>query len=149
VRYFAADRVAGKFSMEELAARLAESGALLGRRMEAADDSEPVRQRLAHIIGIERWGQRRLRVALGEAPVNDEMDAYLPENGLSSAELADEFKLTREDTVDLARKLISAEAAETPVSHNTFGPLATHSWLAYLYNHALTEARLGKLPKVD
>lgn len=148
VRHFAVDRVAKKLSMAELADHLARSGAELGRRMDAAEDSEKHRRLLGHIIGIERWGQRRLRVALGEAPVNDSMDGYVPEAGLSAAELAAEFKLTRDDTVDLARKLISAEAGDSLIRHNDFGPVSAHGWLAYLYNHALTEARLGRLPKV-
>jgi len=43
------------------------------------------------VIGIERWGQRRLRMLLGEPPVSDEYDSYRPGEDLSMPALRDAF----------------------------------------------------------
>ena len=51
---------------EQMAERLELDGRTLERTFAAAKDNQSNRKLLSHISGIERWGQSRLRVALGE-----------------------------------------------------------------------------------
>lgn len=122
----------------------ADAESLIARFAAAADTSEN-RHQLRHIIGLERWGQRRLRTALGEPPVSDEMDDYMPERGMSLADLCAAFAATRRETVVLARQLEARgiDGAEQ-VAHNQFGPLSLRGWLHYLNLHARLEGRRVK-----
>ena len=88
---------------------------------------------------MERWGQSRLRVALGQPLVLDEYDGYRPTMGQSWNELQDAFTATREQTILLAEQFASAELGETTVRHNEFGDLSILQWLVYLRTHANTE----------
>jgi len=96
-------------------------------------------KRLNHIIGIERWGQQRLKVALGTPFVMDEYDGYRPPFGLSWNELQDMFNQTRLDTLALANRLNEQGAVQKTVFHNTFGEISTTHWLYYLRVHANSE----------
>ncbi len=127
-------------SFESLIAQLeATSRAILDRAGRAAD-TEHNRRVLSHIIGIERWGQRRLSVFLGEPLVMDEYDGYRPEQETSWPELKAQFESTRAQTLSLAQRLAAAQAPQT-VPHNQFGPLSAAGWLRYLNLHAAMESR--------
>ncbi|BBN96191.1 hypothetical protein DEGR_29240 [Deinococcus grandis] len=62
------ERPAGRSSYQELAHSLETSGTHLTGRAARAADTHANREVLAHIIGIERWGQHRLGAALGKHP---------------------------------------------------------------------------------
>ncbi len=139
------ERPARKQSYAQLARALEADAEPLIARFVAATDTPENRHQLRHIIGLERWGQRRLRTALGEPPVSDEMDDYMPERGLSLADLCAAFAATRRETVVLARQLEARgiDGAQQ-VAHNQFGPLTLRGWLRYLNLHARLEGRRVK-----
>jgi hypothetical protein len=122
--------------------RLEKSGQKLGDRLAQAGDNALSRRQIRHIIGIERWGQRRLRTFLGESAVQDEYDGYRPAETLSWEQYRDAFHQTRAETVSLARQLQTANLTQTKVAHNTFGDLTPPAWLEYLASHATREAQL-------
>lgn len=136
------ERPAARRSVEAWSESLDRSGARLGTLLAALEDTPANRRQLRHIIGLERWGQRRLRVALGEPSVADEMDGYQPPEGLSVPQLAAELATTRRETVDLARRCAATPRADQAlVPHNQLGPLSIRGWLRYLNLHANLEAR--------
>ena len=128
-------------SAAQMAQRLELDGRTLERTFAAAKDSEHNRQLLSHVSGIERWGQSRLRVALGEPLAMDEYDGYRPAREASWAELQDAFRSTRQQTVALAGQLDQTVIGGVKVPHNQFGPLTVRSWLRYLDIHANMEAK--------
>lgn len=136
------ERQARGRSWSELVGNLAESGDDLAKRMHDAPDTPRNREVLQHIVGIERWGQRRLRVALGEPFVLDGHRAYRLSDATAMQALAEAFVSTRTDTVALAREL-EAEGVDRgrQVRHNDLGDLTLGAWLAYLDGHARREAR--------
>ncbi len=135
------ERPATQQSISAWADALAASGAKLKTRMAASADTPANRRQIRHIIGLERWGQRRIRVALGEPFINDEMDGYQPPADLNLAKLINVFLNTRDETVHLARQCAADPRAETAlVRHNQLGPLSIRGWLRYLDMHASLEA---------
>lgn len=126
----------------ELAENLAAAGDDLAKRMRDAPDTPHNREVAQHIVGIERWGQRRLRVALGQPFVLDGHRPYrLPDDTAMQA-LAEAFAGTRTDTVALARELEAEGVGRgRQVRHNDLGDLTLGAWLAYLDGHARREAR--------
>lgn len=114
----------------------------LPRRFSAPKDPARAGTVLRHIIGIERWGQRRLQVALGELPFErDAYHPYAPADGLDLASLLDELRATRRRTLELARRIAQADAGDARVEHNAIGALSAMAWLRYLHLHADLEAR--------
>lgn len=106
------------------------------RLAKAADTPENV-EALRHIIGIERWGQRRLQVALGEPLVMDESDCYYPPTDAGWDQLRETFRETRQETVALVRRLGEADVGrDVKVPHNQWGDLTVRGWLSYLNGHA-------------
>ncbi len=95
---------------------------------------------IRHIIGIERWGQSRLRVALGDPLVMDEHHDYKPPQGLGKDILLREFRKTRIGTLELI-ELLKGTIDPQYIPHNAMGPLSTRGWLYYLCQHALWESR--------
>jgi hypothetical protein len=107
------------------------------QRLAVVDDTVENVEALRHIIGIERWGQRRLRVALGEPLIMDESDRYYPPTETSWDQLRQEFRQVRRETVALAHKLEEAEVCrDVKVPHNQWGALTVYGWLNYLNGHA-------------
>jgi hypothetical protein len=104
-----------------------------------AADTARDRDLAGHVIGIERWSQRRLRPALGEPVVHDEYDGYRPDPALGMTALAEAFAQTRDETLDLARR-----AADLPPSvraaHNDPGQLSVGGWLFCIDSHAQRES---------
>ena len=127
--------------MAEIAQELDLAGGRLKDTFAAAKDNPDNRRLLSHIVGMERWGQSRLRVALGEPLTMDEYDDYRPPREAPWPALQDAFSETRQQTVALVRQLGQAQVANIKVPHNQFGPLSVRSWLRYLDLHANLEAK--------
>ena len=139
------EQQARKRTMQELAQSLEHSGEKTAARLQRAAGTAHNREIANHIVGIERWGQRRLRVATGEPFVMDRYRSYrLPEHtdlqGLRSA-----FISTRRETVRLARMLDGTSVSPTmKIRHNDFGELSIKGWFAYLDGHAKRESSRPK-----
>ena len=120
---------------------LEKNGQAIEKRIATANDRANNREALAHVIGIERWGQQRLRVALGEPLVVDEYDAYRPESedwpGLITS-----FHATRQSTISLSKSLRMARVdPHMRIQHNQFGEISLLGWLYYLNLHSSLESK--------
>ena len=136
------ERPARKKTFAELITKLEQSGQAIATQAETAADTPANRELLRHISGIERWGQRRLRVFLGKAFIQDDYDSYQPAASLTLAQQREFFQKTRQATVDLTRQLATAKLSETvTVRHNFVGPMSARAWLLYLASHANREAK--------
>jgi hypothetical protein len=112
------------------------------RRFQTGSDTTRNRQTASHIVGIERWGQQRLRSLLGEPPVMDEYDGYRPGPDCTLRELADEFPQTRQATLALLQVLADRKIPLTQqVLHNESGLMSVGAWFVYFENHAGRESR--------
>jgi hypothetical protein len=131
--------------LEQLATELEASGAAMDARLARAADAPAHREAIAHWVGIERWGQRRLRVALGEPFVEDGHHPYRPDVADGMEALRRAFAATRAETVALVGRLRDAGVdPSTTVRHNDLGELTVAGWLAYLVQHPEQESR-GRL----
>jgi hypothetical protein len=145
VRRPMAERHARGRSIEQLAAELEASGGALDARLAGVSDTPGNRAAVAHWVGIERWGQRRLRVALGEPFLDDGHHPYKPDEASGIAALRRALASARAETLDLVRALQEAGVdPATTVRHNDLGDLTIAGWLAYLLQHPEQEAR-GRL----
>jgi hypothetical protein len=107
---------------EAAAVELERSGARLDDHLEGKPDTPGNREAIAHCVGIERWGQSRLRVGLGEPFTLDAHHGYRPDPALDIEALRVRMAATRADTVRLARALAAAGASPaTTVRHNDPG----------------------------
>ncbi len=144
-RHAIAERRARGKALERLAAELEASARTMDAKLAAAGDTPGNREAIAHWVGIERWGQRRLRVALGEPFVEDGYHAYRPDRDDGVVALRRAFATTRAETLALARRLREAGVdPSTTVRHNDLGELSVGGWLAYLVQHPEQESR-GRL----
>ena len=134
------DKPARKLSLAEHAAGLRHSGDDMRARLARAEGTERQRSALRHVIGIEKWGQARLRVFLGDAFVSAGHRPHLPPDSTTWDELVREFGEMRAETVALAERLAAQEPADT-VAHNQFGELSAHGWMRYIDGHAARELR--------
>jgi len=138
---FITERGARGHSYQSLGQRLATSGEEVADRTERMADTPKNRAQANHIIGIERWGQRRLRVALGEPLLHDEYDGYRVQ-GDTVAALREAFRSTRAETLALVQQLEAAGLPPaTTVPHNDMGETTLRGWLYYLTVHASRESR--------
>lgn len=131
-------------SLLELASALEDSAGTVFERIAAASDTPAHRDGANHVIGIERWGQGRLRHTLidRQAPQLDGHRPYRPSDDTPIAELADAFAECRRATVALAREIAAAGIDPgTSVPHNDLGELSVAGWLTYLDGHGLRESR--------
>ena len=135
------ERGAKNLSFAELKQKLVESGHEIETQLDTAPDTPKNREQLNHIVGIERWGQRRLRMVLGDSPVADEYDGYrLPEVSTFDA-LREGFKTTRAETVALVDELQQMGIpTRAIVPHNDIGDFTVGGWLYYLNGHANRES---------
>jgi DinB superfamily len=124
-------------SIMQLRSALELSGIQMQARLEVG---KPNPELLRHIITIERWGQNRLRSALGEVQfVLDGSGQYAPASTLGWPELKSEFAKVRQETLEITRRLEFANPSPGPVVHNQFGPVSVKGWLRYLNVHANME----------
>lgn len=127
-------------SYAELTLQLEEAGQRMEARLSDKKYSEFNHRVLTHIIGIERWGQSRLRVFLGEPFTQDEYNGYRPARDVPWDELVRQFSTARSETIALARSLDKTSVApDKTVLHNQLGPLSARAWLRYLETHASRE----------
>jgi hypothetical protein len=126
--------------LDRLITRLEKNGQALEKRFLKTNDRPANQQILTHMIGIERWGQRRLRVALGEALVPEEYDHYRPEQQ-DWRKLQETFLSVRQETVSLGKSLRMAGVdPNTSIHHNQFGEISLLGWFYYLNLHASIES---------
>lgn len=126
--------------MDRLIQRLELSGQQLSKKIRAIKGRPTNQKTLAHIIGIERWGQRRLRVALGEPFILEEYDSYRPTTQ-DWDQLLQTFHATRQETISLCKSLRMAGVDfSTRIQHNQFGEISLLGWLFYLHIHASIES---------
>jgi hypothetical protein len=144
------DRKSNGLTLPQLRENLQqETQAVLHHHTQAAD-TEKNKAQMRHIIGIERWGQSRLRTLLGEPLLTrEEYDNYAPADSLSMAELGETFAETRERLLGLIGELENAGISPTKtIPHNQMGNMTLRSWLYYLNFHATNEARQIKMDDV-
>jgi hypothetical protein len=136
------ERPVRKLTILDLIQQLDESAKQISEHIEALSDTPANRRQLCHMIGIERWGQRRLRVALGEPFLTEEYGHYCPSSERSWDELKSEWGTTREATLALASDLTQVNLPpDLKVPHNQFGPLSIKGWLRYLDVNASSEGK--------
>ena len=145
LRKFAAElilrRPARKRSLPQQLSALAKAGEKLQARMARAAATDANRAALRHIIGIERWGQRRLRTLLGEPAITDEYDGYQPAADLDWSALREAITATRRETIALGLQIEERQIGDTiTAKHNTLGEMTTREWLRYLAIHAYAES---------
>ena len=99
------ERPAGKRSLAAHAEALRQSGQEIDHRLAALTPTPAHHEGLRHVVGIERWGQRRLRVFLGEPLVMDGHHPYKPDAAADWAALRRAFDETRAETIRLAGRL--------------------------------------------
>jgi hypothetical protein len=132
---------AARRSFTDLQKDLALGRSVILERAIKAGDTDYHRKVLNHIIGIERWGQSRLKVFLGEPFIRDEYDGYRPPSETSYPDLQRQFDETRQTTLHLIARLTTTPVDPSLRSiHNMFGPLTPRGWLYYLYFHANAES---------
>jgi hypothetical protein len=146
-RFFAhllLERPAARVGVDGLVAHLEAGRAPLAAVAEGAEDAS-ARTQLRHVIAIERWGQNRLRVALGDlAFERDESRAYAPPEDEPLAQLVERFDAVRAETVALGRRVAAADAGAAKVEHNSLGPITARAWLRYLQVHGELEMKRAK-----
>ena len=127
-------------SLNELISQSEASGKTILDGLKDKSDTPANREKLRHIIGIERWGQRRLKTLLGEPPLTDEYNGYQPAESLDFKALRAEFKSTRAETAKLLRTLQKKGLAKTGQAyHNSMGEIPITVWAGYLTMHANME----------
>ena len=136
------ERNAGRKTYKEMIQSLQEAGDAITERIQYVENRAEHQEKLLHMIGIERWGQQRLRGFLDEPVTMDEYDGYRPEPGMQVKELIEEFKTTRQATIDLVDQMDKfGVMSYEKVPHNDFGEMTSRGWLGYLQTHASFESR--------
>ncbi len=138
-----AERRARQRTLDEAARDLERAGERIDAHLAGKPDTPSNREAIAHCVGIERWGQSRLRVGLGEPLQMDGHQGYRPDLAAGVDALRASMTETRAATVALARDLAAAGVdPTTTVRHNDLGDLSLAGWLAYLEQHASRELPL-------
>ncbi|GJM41929.1 MAG: hypothetical protein DHS20C20_22110 [Ardenticatenaceae bacterium] len=136
------EQPARKLTMSAWGEKLAASGKAISLKLEKCRESQQNRQHLSHIIGVEQWGQSRLRVGLGEPFKEDSLDAYLPSQNRSWEQLKIEFRIARRKTVALAEELDNKQVDQfLQVKHNQYGDITLGAWLRYLDFYGKRESK--------
>lgn len=142
MRYLLLERPARRWTMSAWGEKLSADGESISQKLNKKPDSEQNRRVLSHIIGIERWGQSRLRVGLGEPFKEEEYNVYRPSRNRSWEQLKTEFLITRRKTVALAGELDNQQIDQfLRVKHNRYGNITLGAWLRYLDMHANLESK--------
>ena len=116
------------------------NGQQLSQALPEKADNEQNARILSHIIGIEKWGQSRLQVALGEPLRMEDYLVYRPDRSITYPELCAQFPAVRATTIALGQKMLDSDATTHKVPHNQFGDLDGKAWIYYLTIHADREA---------
>ncbi len=135
-----AERRARQRTLDEATRDLERAGARIDQHLTGKPDTPANREAIAHCVGIERWGQSRLRVGLGAPLRMDGHHGYRPDPTVGIDALRAAMSEARAATVALARELVAAGVDPvTTVRHNDLGDLTLAGWLAYLEQHASRE----------
>ena len=134
------ERGAKNLTLDDLHTNLETSGKKIAERFSVAADTPKNRSQANHVIGIERWGTRRLCVLLGEPYVRDEYDGYRPGEDKSMKELSGIFQQVRAETIQTFARIRAGQLEGQTVEHNDFGPLDVRTWVYYLDSHAERES---------
>ncbi len=136
------ERPVRKLSMGVLITELNQSAKDLTSHLDNCPDTPNNRRKLSHMVGIERWGQRRLRVSLGEPFLTEEYDHYCPSIERTWEELISEWVATRNATIALASNMVKINVSpECKIEHNQYGFLSIKAWLRYLDVHSISEGK--------
>lgn len=136
------ERPAKKRGLSQLIDKLERSGQTLNTKFAQTQGNAKHQEKLNHIIAIERWGQNRLRVALGTPYKEDDNQAYQPVPEASWQELQTLFTQTRQETLEIAQTIETQDVdTSAKVPHNQMGPMSLLAWLRYLEVHASLEAK--------
>jgi hypothetical protein len=119
---------------------LEKSAPKIVQRMAKAPQTPRNHSVITHIIGIEKWCQRRIRVALGEPFVDEEYNVYRPLRETTWADLIPLFEATRKETIMLVNQLTPVMLKER-VFHNGYGNITIGGWLRYVDMHSALESR--------
>ncbi|NJP05218.1 MAG: hypothetical protein HC837_06110 [Chloroflexaceae bacterium] len=139
------ERPVQALSLADIVVQLEISGGKLLSQLATSRDTPANRELVCHIVGIERWSQRRLHVALGAAPVQDEYDGYRPSQTLSWDDLHATFAAARQESIALGNQLHANDVDPNMiVRHNDLGLLSVRGWLRYMSLHASLEAKALK-----
>ncbi len=142
LKTFMFDRPSRNKSFAALGQSLTEGRDAIMTRIEASDGNEKSHKQLTHLIGVERWAQNRVKVALGEAFIDEEYDRYRPARDAAWLTLKDEFWTTRNASIALTKALDAAKVdRNTLVAHNQFGEIPVRAWLQYIYGHSDFESK--------
>jgi hypothetical protein len=141
IRFFLEVQVANR-SYDRIARQLQSSQKGVSDRIFNASEKHNNHKLARHIVGIERWGQHRLRCALGEPLVLDDVDGYILKESHSGGHIAQDFDIARRETLALVQVLgATAGIEKQKVQHNELGPLSVKGWLMYLNAHAEIESK--------
>lgn len=124
----------------QVATRLERDCAGVLARIRSAGRNDENHKVITHIIGIEKWGQQRLRCALGEPWVQEEYNRYRPALSTPWDDLAPLFEQTRAETLAITRQ-IDPSRAKQMILHNAHGEISVNAWIHYLNLHANIESR--------
>ncbi len=139
---FVLERQAARRSFIEIVQQLPKTQKIVSDRIANAAENHKNHRIGRHIVGMERWGQHRLRCALGEPLVLDEMDDYILQDSHANGYIAQDFDVARRETLALVQALTVFSGIEKQkVRHNEFGMLSVKAWLVYLTSHAEIESR--------
>lgn len=142
ITYLFLERPIRKMDVNDLVTMVQTAGQKLNNRLNSIDDSEKNRKTLSHMIGIERWSERRLQVALGEPFIDEEYNDYRPSRDTSWDDLRTQFAETRAATVATIQALANQNVAKSVmIKHNQFGDISMGAWTRYIYNHANLESK--------
>jgi hypothetical protein len=119
-----------------------ESCRLIQSLIDRAEDNSKNRWELLHIIGMERWMQSRMRVALGAPFIQEEYDSYRPPEDTPWQDLKRTFFDVREASCDLC---IEFEAKNVDpaqkIVHNSVGEMSVKAWMEYVLSHSNRHAK--------
>jgi hypothetical protein len=129
-------------SAEALRAKLSASQSTFLAALRDKSDSAANKELLAHIIGIERWAQARIKQAHTGVIITEEYDGYRPAPDTSYVDLVHIADTTRTDSIALLQAVTAANIAlTTPIEHPQFGTLSLAAWFQYILSHSMIEAK--------
>ncbi|MEM9950432.1 MAG: hypothetical protein AAF846_02435 [Chloroflexota bacterium] len=136
------ERWAKRNSYQHIKTQIETEAKIIHTSIQSATQNKVNHQTTTHIIGMERWIQSRIKVALGSPYIQEEYDNYRPPQNASWEQLEQEFIATRELSCELCDQLIAENIDKSlKVNHNQFGNITIGAWLEYLNFHSKTHAK--------
>jgi hypothetical protein len=142
IAHFFIEQQAVNTTLETLSHKMEESAVIVAHKLDSAADTPANRDIANHIIGMERWGQRRLDTLFRHEQLSDEYDNYRPGPLYSMGDLRKEFQATRALTMARLLKVSQhPELERCSIPHNMLGPMSVKGWFYYLDTHAAREVK--------